>query len=316
MHYVTVFHMTNDAGLFRTRQELEEKEGAWSLGGNRWRSATGDWLPLYEGKMIWHFDHRAASVVVNPKNQHRPAFPKATEPSEHRDPAFTPTPQFWVLATETASRDRFALAFRDVTNPTDRRTFDACFIPHRYAGNTLPLIIRADGRDASLALLCGNLNALVLDFVSRQKVQKNHLNWYVVEQLPVVPESTYHQIRFGSKSAADVISEVVLELTYTSNDMAAFARSMNYLNVDGSVKPPFKWEERRRLTLQAKLDAVYFYLYGVTDRDDIRYIYSTFSVVEREEEREWGHYASRELCLAWLNALSAGRPDEKIELLA
>jgi hypothetical protein len=36
------------------------------------------------------------------------------------------------------------------------------------------------------------------------------------------------------------------------------------------VKPPFVWDEDRRLKLRAKLDAVYFHLYGVTDRDDVR----------------------------------------------
>jgi hypothetical protein len=30
--YATMFHMTNDSGLFRTRQELEEQEGAWPIG--------------------------------------------------------------------------------------------------------------------------------------------------------------------------------------------------------------------------------------------------------------------------------------------
>ena len=36
--YSTMFHMTNDSGLFRTREELEEKEGAYPIGGNRYAS--------------------------------------------------------------------------------------------------------------------------------------------------------------------------------------------------------------------------------------------------------------------------------------
>ena len=48
--YSTMFHMTNDSGLFRTREELEEKEGAWPIGGNRFESSSGQWVPLYEGK--------------------------------------------------------------------------------------------------------------------------------------------------------------------------------------------------------------------------------------------------------------------------
>ena len=80
------------------------------------------------------------------------------------------------------------------------------------------------------------------------------------------------------------------------------------------VKPPFKWDENRRLRLRAKLDAVYFHLYGVTDRDDVRYIYSTFPIVERQEMAKHGRYLSRDLCLAWMSALAAGDPDAEIEV--
>ena len=53
---------------------------------------------------------------------------------------------------------------------------------------------------------------------------------------------------------------------------------------------------------------------GVTDRDDIRYIYSTFPIVEREEKAAYRTYRSRDLCLAWTNALAAGDPDAEIDL--
>jgi hypothetical protein len=82
----------------------------------------------------------------------------------------------------------------------------------------------------------------------------------------------------------------------------------------GTVLPPFKWDDDRRLILRAKLDALYFQLYGVTDRDDVRYIYSTFPIVERQEEEAFGAFRSRELCLAWMNALASGNPDAEIKL--
>ena len=92
--------------------------------------------------------------------------------------------------------------------------------------------------------------------------------------------------------------------------MAPFARDLGYVDGDGKVKPPFPWNEDRRLYLRAKLDAVFFHLYGVTDRDDIRYVYSTFPIVKRQETAAYGCYRSRDLCLAWTNALAAGRPDQ------
>ena len=65
--------MTNDSHLFRTRRELEEREGAYPVGGNRFRSAAGEWLPLYVGKWFSHSIIAPRSVDVNAANLHNPA---------------------------------------------------------------------------------------------------------------------------------------------------------------------------------------------------------------------------------------------------
>jgi hypothetical protein len=122
----------------------------------------------------------------------------------------------------------------------------------------------------------------------------------------------YEAVRFGKKTAAKIVREAVLELTYTAHDMAPFARDMGYVDKKGQVKPPFVWDEDRRLKLRAKFDAVYFHLCGVTDHDDVRYIYSTFPIVEREIMAAYGRYRSCELCLAYMSALAAGDPDAEI----
>ena len=315
VNYATMFHMTNDSGLFRTHAELEEREGAYPIGGNRFASPAGEWVPLYEGKMVQAFDHRAASVVVNLKNQHRPSQPEPATLDQHRDPEWLPAPQFWVLQSEisfpTAS---FLLGFKDVTAPTNVRSMIAALIPGSGVGNTLP-IVSIDGRAAAdAALLLANFDAVPFDYVARQKIQGQHLNWFIVEQLPVVPPETYESVRFGLRTAGEIVREAVLELTYTAHDMAPFAHDMGHVDAAGDLLPPFVWEEERRLFLRAKLDAVFFHLYGVTGRDDVRYVYSTFPIVEREETAAYGSYRSRELCLAWMNALAAGDPDAEITL--
>ena len=163
---------------------------------------------------------------------------------------------------------------------------------------------------ASIApLLLANLNALVLDYIARQKVQGQHLNLYIVEQLPVVPLDVYNRTRFGPKIAAEIVREAVLELTYTAHDMAPFAADLGHVDAAGTVGRPFRWDRERRLHLCAKLDALFLHLYGVTDRDDIRYVWSTFPIVERQDVAEYGRYRSRDLCLAYMNTLAAGRPD-------
>ena len=314
--YTTMFHMTNDSSLFRTRAELEEKEGAWPVGGNRYDSASGAWVPLYEGKMVQAFDHRAASIVVNLENVHRPAQPEPASLEQHRNPNWLPDPQYWVLEKETGLRgDEFLLGLKHVTAATNVRSMIAALVPGSGAGNSFPLLTGDSLGPLSAglaAVILANLNALPLDFVLRQKVHGQNLNWYILEQLPVVPPERYEAARFGPKSAAEIVREAVLELTYTAHDMAAFARDMGHVNEAGEILPPFRWDEDRRLGLRAKLDALYFHLYGVTDRDDIRYVYSTFPIVERQETQAYGSYRSLQLCLAWFNALDAGNPQAEI----
>ena len=315
--YTTMFHMTNDSGLFRTRAELEEKEGAWSIGGNRYDSPSGEWVPLYVGRMIHLFDHRAASVEVNERNLHNSALSDNIGAELKTDPRFLPTPQYWLPAKAVSFPHDlgWTIAFRDIARATDARTMIAAAVPFAGLGNTLPAIFpeHKDVECSKTGLLLANFGATVLDYTVRQKAQSTHLNWYIVEQLPIVPPELYDVVRFGTKTAAEIVREAVLELTYTAHDMAPFARDMGYVDGTGTALPPFRWDEGRRLFLRAKLDALYFHLYGVTARDDIRYIYSTFPIVEREERKAWDRYRSCELCLAWSNALSAGHPDATIQ---
>ena len=264
--------------------------------------------------MVQAFDHRAANIVVNPENQHRPAQPVPATLEQHRNADWLPNPQFWVPASEcgwTAGAD-WVLGFKEITAPTNVRTFIASLLPTVGFGNKVPILKPEAGSRAEW-LLAANFNAIILDFVARQKVQGQTLNLFIVEQLPIVPADSYEAVRFGPKTAEKIVREAVLELTYTAHDMEPFARDMGYVDKAGKVKPPFAWDEPRRLHLRAKLDALFFHLYGVTDRDDIRYIYSTFPIVEREEKVSYGGiYRSCELCLAWVNALAAGEPDVEI----
>ena len=77
---------------------------------------------------------------------------------------------------------------------------------------------------------------------------------------------------------ADFIRGEVLRLTYTAHDMAAFARDLGY---DG---PPFVWNDNDRRHRMARLDALFFHLYGI-DRDDAAYILDTFPIVRENDEK-------------------------------
>ena len=47
-----------------------DAEGFYPVEGNRWKKGEELYLPLYEGKMMQAFDHRAASVVPIHEGNH------------------------------------------------------------------------------------------------------------------------------------------------------------------------------------------------------------------------------------------------------
>ena len=290
--------MTSDSHLFRTSEHLESA-GFCPVQGNRWKRGEEFYVPLYEGKMVQAFDHRAANVVVNPENLNRPNQPRETSLDEHANPNWLPKPLYWVPASqcEWASESNWVLGFKDMTSPTNARTFIAALFPAVGFGNKVQ-ILKAQTEERSEWLLAANLNAIIFDFATRQKIQGQTLNWFIVEQLPVIAANEYDR-RFGDKTARDLVRDHVLRLTYTAHDMAPFAHDLGY---DG---PSFTWDEEEHRHLRACLDALYFHLYGLS-RDDAGYVLSTFPIVRRDDEAEFGSYRTLDLILAYMNALAAG----------
>lgn len=305
LRFSTMFHMTNDSHLFRTAAELEA-EGFWLGVGNVFTRGAERFLPLYEGKMVQMFDHRAARVEVSPDNIHRPAQPVTTTLGEHEDLHYSPMPQYWVDATEVSNRQAGSAAtwwigFKEITAPTNERTFIAAALPAVGFGNKVPLLRLALESAGVKPCLLANLNSIGFDFAVRQKLGGQTLNFFIVEQLPILPPSTYatdfHGIRL-----ADFIAPRVLELCYTAHDLAGLAEDLGYAGA------PFAWDPERRLHLRCQLDALYFILYGLT-REEAGEVLETFPIVKRQDEAEWGRFRTKELILAYNNALAAGNLD-------
>ncbi len=307
VRYHTMFHMTNDSGLFRTAAQLDA-DGFYRIAGNRWKRGAELCLPLYEGKMVQAFDHRAASVIVNPDNLNRPAQPREATPDQHADPHWLPDPQFWVPA-DACRWDwplEWVVGFKEITAPTNHRTVIGSVFPQAAFGNKTPIFLpmagaaveMTDAYKASAPLLVANLNAMAFDFVARQKVHGQTLNLFIVEQLPVIAPGDYDR-RFGAATARDLVRDHVLRLTYTAHDLTPFARDL------GCGGAPFPWDPAARRHLSARLDALYFHLYGLS-REDAAYVLDTFPIVRRQDETACGRYRTRDLILAYMNALAAG----------
>lgn len=311
VRYVTMFHMTNDSDKFITRAELEQQ--SWQRAPlNRWTKGEAHAVPLYEGKMVQMYDHRAADVVVNAANLHRPAQQEAIQDSVKQQPDRYPAPQYWVncqLVDEITGLNA-VMAFKDVTAPTNARTMIAALVPATAYGNTLPVLWPDDECPNNEAyvrfapLLLADLSSYALDFLARQKVQGQHLNWFIVEQLPVIAPADFEQ-SIGGVNIADFIRAEVLALTYTAHDMAGFARDLGYLDESSAVRPPFVWDTDDRAHRMARLDALFMHLYGLA-ADDADYILSTFPVVREKDLAAFGSFRTRDLILAYMQRIDDG----------
>ena len=233
-------------------------------------------------------------------------------------------PQYWVAgeAVPQPLQRNWAIGFRDIARATDVRTMIASIVPSSVAGNTLPLLIDDGLSAASAALLLANLNAVAFDYVARQKAQTTHLNWYILEQLPVIAPERFNEAlppAFAARmretglmnghherpTVADFVIPQVLALSYTAHDLAPFARDLGFVDAAGQVLPPLVWDDEDRRARLAALDGLFMHLYGLTE-DDAAYILDTFPIVCQQDQAEFGRYRTKEDVLAQLRAIRAG----------
>ncbi|QQO14804.1 N-6 DNA methylase [Bradyrhizobium diazoefficiens] len=197
-----------------------------------------------------------------------------------------------------AKQPRWLMAWRDITNATNERTVIASVIPKVAVGHTSPQFFLNVSAELGGAFLA-NVSSIVLDFVARQKVGGTHLTFGYLNQFPVLPPSAF------STDDLDFIRPRVLELTYTSHAMKAWAEDLGYSG------QPFAWNENRRAQVRAELDVFFASKYGLT-HEELQYVLDpakvkgvdypseTFRVLKEKEIRLHGGYRTERLVLeAW-----------------
>ena len=283
-----MFDMAGDSHLFRSRIQLEGEN--CMLNGNIFYTDEEKYLPLYEGKMIWHFDHRFSGYdgLLQVHNE--------LSEVQHDNPSVLSIPRYWVhesyMPQFTKDGRKALLGFRDITNSTNFRTAIINIIPVVPCGHTFPIVVLDTKYVCEMLYIISGTSSFVFDYVARQKLGGTHMTFFILKQLPVFPPSEYQEIcKWDNRnSLGDWILPRALELTYTAWDLEPFAKDCGY---DG---PPFRWNEERRFLLRCELDAAYFHLYGI-ERDDVDYIMETFPIVKRKDEKLYGEYRTKRVIL-------------------
>src|SRR5579883_2949772 len=157
-----------------------------------------------------------------------------------------------------AKQPRWLMGWRDICRSTDERTVIASVFPKVGTNHKVPLLYVSNTSRAAAAFLA-NLTALPFDYVARQKVGGTSLTYFYLKQFPILPPSAF------SSDDLDFVCTRVLELTYTSHAMKAWAEDLGY---SGS---PFAWNEDRRGQLRAELDVFFARKYGLTEEEQ-RYV--------------------------------------------
>jgi hypothetical protein len=290
--FMTMFHVSNDSTLFRSEENLISSE--FQLEGNKYTKDDKFYVPMYEGRMIYIYEHLYATYD-NIQGDYLSNSPR-------KDTVKT---QFWTPLLEVNKRlenkdwthDWF-FGIRRIARSTDERTIIGSIIPKTAVTYGLYLLF-SPYKGIIFTLIIANFNSIVLDYLCRNKISQPSLTYGLIKQLPVIPPETYTQ------KDIEFISTRVAELVYTAWDMKPFAQDMGY---NGE---PFTWNPNRRALLRAELDAYYAKLYGLT-RDELRYILDpsdvygsdfpseTFRVLKNNEIKQFGEYRTQRLVLeAW-----------------
>ncbi len=252
-----LFNMASDSALFCSRDQLESE--SFRLDGNIFARRKERYLPLYEAKMIHHYDHRFATYEGQTDAQANQGKCPELDDAAHADPRWVPLPYYWVAESEVESRladkwpHSWLLGWRDICRASDVRTVICSLFPRTAVGHTTPLVL-GDAFDAEgAACLLAALSSLCLDYLARQKVGGTHLTFAYMKQLPIpTPDELRRPCPWFAGTYAGWLIPRVLELTYTSWDLQPFARPRARrptLRMErGSTRPASRRARRRVLS--------------------------------------------------------------------
>lgn len=317
--FSSMLHMSGDSNLFKTYSELCQL-GAKKIGAD-FLLDNIKYVPLYEGKMIWHYNHHYGKW---PLEGERPNAIPSPDSVELEDPCSELIPWFWVPMCSVADKlikynneneivwewkHSYLMGFRDVTNATNERTFVPSLIPSdRGVGNSTTLLF-VEGAVAN-TLVLATTSSLVFDYATKQKIGGSHASISFVKQFPIL---TREQI--PERQILPIVCRVA-KLCYFNHDLDGWAEELwNELTPEQQAeipqlgnKEPFIYDPVQRAVWQAELDAIFAHLYGLST-EDLRYILDpedvcgpgcineTFRVLKDNEIREFGEYRTKRLVL-------------------
>ncbi len=239
------FHMTDDAPIFVTEGQLRKKGAAFNPDTLIWTGKDDqEWWPLFEGKMIWHYD--AA---------HQP-------------------PRYWVPHSEVKVRGG-TLAWRDVASDTNERTLVATYLPPKCgAGNSLNRCVVSPLNANHTFLLLAYITSFCADFYTRLLNSGAHVNIHVMSSIPIP--------RFPGAGDHPYFQPLVEKAAALVGTTAAYDELLREVfGEKADHKSHGVTDSGKRQKIKNEIDAMVAKIYDLTG-DDLEHILASFPLVEED----------------------------------
>jgi len=279
-----MFNISDDSKKFILHNQIEENN-------KRNKAVLSDdeeFLPIYESKFIWHYDHRFSTfenVGIKDINNGNSNY---VQDMMKEDKNYSIMPRYWIDKKYLKEKlnnwnwqYKWFLAIRLITNATNQRTCISTIIPYYPSVNSLNLILGITPENA--IYLTSLMNTFVFDYIVRQKLCGTNLNQFIIEQLPII------DLELWKKNKSHIIDKCI-ELIYTNFELNKFAEDIDYQN------SPFKWNSERRFQLKAEIDAFYAHMFKL-NRCELEFILESFPLIKKSDVKNYGEYKTKKVIL-------------------
>lgn len=221
-----------------------------------------NFLPVYKGASfdLWQPDTGeyyawASSTEVKPYLQE-----KRLRSMHIASSPYSSCDHNWCKDEKTLPCNQPRIAFRDITNRTNRRTMICSLVPPEvFITHTAPFLVRAKGDVRDEAYLLGILSSIPLDWYTRRYVE-THITFHILNPLPI-PRSDRNNLMFRRVVAlAGRLASIDQRYTLWADEVGVECGPLSPDVKDGMIH---------------ELDAVVSHLYGLK-RDQLIHIFETF----------------------------------------
>ena len=250
-------------------------------------------LPVYEGRMIDFYDHRAKRYVSGHGNG------SLWEETPFGSTRKSIVPQWFVERDDLQNDEvrqrvlQFRIGFMDVADPGRQRSFCSAVIPpDAVCGHKVPTILFPDF-EWYVPVYLAIANSLIIDFLARQRTLSKSMSFNILDTLPIARLQT-------NDPRAQWLAQRALLLTCTSADMTPL---WNEMAGYGWVEPfpagdvPGEQREDQRRLLRSEIDAFLAREVYALARADLELILDSFSQLAGIEVKAHGEYLTRRLVL-------------------